>query len=117
MVMQPIQNESVLPFTKSMGSDLTPKSWTYNEYPFETILESGQHLRGEMDLLWFYSDERGRHCILVDYKSFPGVDLNEHAKKYYAQLSAYAHALRKADIDVTHTLIYYPVQKCIMCLS
>ena len=89
---------------------------TYYEYPFEADIETGQHLRGEMDMLWFYTDESGRHCVLVDYKTFPGVDLNGHVKGYYSQLSAYAYALRKTGIDVTHTLVYYPVQKCIMRL-
>ena len=79
------------------------------EYPFQTTLPSGQTLRGEMDLLWFYSDEKGKHCVLVDYKTFPGVNLHEHTKGHYAQLSAYASALNQAGIDVTHALIYYPV--------
>ena len=82
---------------------------TYKEYPFEMRMKSGQHLRGEMDLLWHYSDATGNHCVLVDYKTFPGVDINEHAKRYYAQMSAYAEALRSAGNDVTHALIYYPV--------
>ncbi len=82
---------------------------TYREYPFEMRMENGQHLRGEMDLLWHYSDAAGcRHCVLVDYKTFPGVDINEHAKGYYAQMSAYATALRQAGNDVTHAFIYYP---------
>jgi hypothetical protein len=29
------------------------------EYPFQLSLESGQTVRGEMDLLWFYTDEKG----------------------------------------------------------
>ena len=58
----------------------------------------------------------GGHCVLVDYKTYPGADIDEHVKKYYAQLSAYAHALRSSGIDVTHTLVYYPVQECIVYL-
>ena len=74
----------------------------------------GQTLRGEMDLLWFYTDENGKqHCILIDYKSFPGVNYSEHTQKYYLQLSAYAQALREAGIDVTNTLLYYPVGKVV----
>lgn len=83
------------------------------EYPFQFTLESGQTVRGEMDLLWYYSDENGKHCILVDYKSYEGVNLNEHTQKYYPQLSAYAASLRHAGIDVTHALLYYPVHKVI----
>ena len=66
-------------------------------------------LRGEMDLLWHYTDDNGEHCILIDYKTYRGVDLNAHSKTYYAQLSAYKAALENAGYDVTHTLIYYPV--------
>ena len=62
-----------------------------------------------MDLLWFYKDETGEHCVLVDYKSYAGYDMHEHTKTHYAQLSAYADALRNAGIDVTHSIVYYPV--------
>ena len=41
---------------------------------------------------------------------------DEYVKKYYAQLSAYAHALRTSGVDVTHTLVYYPVQERIVRL-
>ena len=66
-----------------------------------------------MDLLWFYTDEKGKHCVLVDYKSYEGFDMNEHTRKYYPQLSAYAAALRHEGIDVTHALLYYPVHEVI----
>ena len=83
------------------------------EVPFQLTMD-GQTLRGEMDMLWFYTDENGKqHCILIDYKSFPGVNYSEHTAKYYAQLSAYAHALREEGKDVTHTLLYYPVGKVV----
>ena len=88
-----------------------------NEYPFEMTLPTGQHLRGEMDLLWFYTDEQGQHCVLVDYKTFPGVALNDHTPKHYAQLSAYAAALRSKDIDVTAALVFYPVHSTIHSLK
>ena len=84
-----------------------------NEYPFEMTLPTGQHLRGEMDLLWFYTDDKGHHCVLIDYKTFGGVALNEHTTTHYAQLSAYAEALRHKGIDVAHALIYYPVYSTI----
>ena len=81
---------------------------TEREFPFMITLQDGTTLRGDMDMLWHYTDDSGKHCVLVDYKSFPGVNLHEHSKKNYAQLSAYAYALKEAGIDVTHTLIYYP---------
>jgi hypothetical protein len=88
-----------------------------NEYPFEMTLPTGQHLRGEMDLLWFYTDQQGQHCVLVDYKTFPGVALNAHTPKHYAQLSAYAAALRSKGIDVTAALVFYPVHSTIHSLK
>ena len=91
----------------------TAEDGVCTEYPFQMTLHSGQTLRGEMDLLWFYSDEKGKHCVLVDYKTFPGVNLHEHTKGHYAQLSAYAAALRHAGIHVEHALIYYPVHAVI----
>lgn len=81
------------------------------EYPFSMQLASGQTLRGEMDLLWFYKDGAGMHCILVDYKSYAGFEMDKHTTTHYAQLSAYADALRKAGLDVTHAMVYYPVHE------
>jgi CRISPR/Cas system-associated exonuclease Cas4 (RecB family) len=54
---------------------------------------------------------------LIDYKTFPGVALNEHTPKHYAQLSAYAAALQSKGIDVTHALVYYPVHCAIHSLK
>ncbi|MBR4560923.1 MAG: UvrD-helicase domain-containing protein [Bacteroidales bacterium] len=82
---------------------------TEREYPFQATLPTGQTLRGEMDLLWHYSDEHGQHCVLVDYKSFQGVDLHSYSRGKYPQLSAYASSLKDAGIDVAHALVYYPV--------
>jgi ATP-dependent exoDNAse (exonuclease V) beta subunit len=80
------------------------------EHPFIQTLPNGQTLRGEMDLVWQYTATDGTpHAILVDYKTFPGVDLNAHTPQYYAQLSAYASALADEGIQVDAALIYYPV--------
>jgi ATP-dependent exoDNAse (exonuclease V) beta subunit len=80
------------------------------EHPFIQTLPNGQTLRGEMDLVWQYTAADGTpHAILVDYKTFPGVDLNAHTPQYYAQLSAYASALADEGIQVDAALIYYPV--------
>ena len=87
----------------------TEEDGVCTEYPFQMTLPTGQTLRGEIDLLWFYSDVNGKHCVLVDYKTYPGVDMHEHTKGHYAQLSAYAAALRNADVSVEHALVYYPV--------
>lgn len=87
-----------------------PCTRTEREYPFRIQLATGQTLRGEMDLLWFYNDAESEHCILVDYKSYPGTDLDKHTETHYAQLSAYADALKKSNIEITHAFVYYPVQ-------
>jgi ATP-dependent helicase/nuclease subunit A len=87
------------------------------ELPFIYTLASGQTLRGEMDLIWHYTDDGGKHAVLVDYKTYQGVDLDEHTKTHYAQLSAYAKALKDAGVDVTHALVYYPVRGEIFELS
>lgn len=90
----------------------------YREYPFQMTISSGQILRGEMDMLWYYTNAEGEKCcVLVDYKTFPGVDLANHTKEYYPQLSAYADVLTKTGVRLTHTLIYYPVQGVIMELQ
>lgn len=90
----------------------------YREYPFQMTMLSGQILRGEMDMLWYYTNAEGEKCcVLVDYKTFPGVDLANHTKDYYPQLSAYADVLTKTGVKLTHTLIYYPVQGVIMELQ
>ena len=81
------------------------------ELPFMMTLADGTTLRGEMDLLWHYTDAAGKHCVLIDYKSYPGVKLHEHTPKHYAQLSAYVSALTNAGIDVTHILLYYPIHQ------
>ncbi len=82
---------------------------TERELPFMLTLADGRTMRGEMDLLWHYSDAAGKHAILIDYKTYQGVALGEHTQTHYAQLSAYAKALKDAQVDVTHALIYYPV--------
>ena len=82
---------------------------TEREHPFRIQLATGQTLRGEMDLLWFYKDNDVEHCVLVDYKSYAGYDMDEHTQTHYAQLSAYADALRKAGVDITYAIVYYPV--------
>jgi len=96
-----------------LTSTYGPALRTERECPLLYTLPTGQILRGEIDLLWYYKDIDGQErCILVDYKSFPGErsKLEEHTAKYYAQLSAYNAALTAAQVDVADTLVYYPVQ-------
>ena len=105
--------ESIQWLYRFLTSEYGPATRIQREYPLLYPLETGQILRGEMDLLWFFKDFDGSEkCILVDYKTFPGKrdELEKHTEKYYAQLSAYFAALSDAGIDVVDTLVYYPVQ-------
>lgn len=80
------------------------------EVPFMMTMEDGRTFRGEIDLIWHYTNGEGeKRCVLIDYKSYRGVELNEHTTSHYAQLSAYAEALRKEGMVISNTLIYYPV--------
>lgn len=79
-----------------------------------TGLAEGQDARGEIDLVWKRQDGS---CVLVDYKSYGRVDadINDpkvrvHYAGYAPQLGIYRSALDKAGMNVTDTLIYYPVQ-------
>lgn len=79
-----------------------------------TGLAEGQAARGEIDLVWKRQDGS---CVLVDYKSYGRVDadINDpkvrvHYAGYAPQLGIYRSALTKAGMNVTDTLIYYPVQ-------
>lgn len=92
---------------------------TEHELPIEYKMESGQYLRGEIDLLWFYMDGDKEKCVLIDYKSFPGgkQQADGHTVKYYQQLSAYRAALDGAGIEVVDALVYYPVIGLVMRLK
>ena len=89
--------------------DRFPRTRTEREYPFRFLSGSGAIMRGDIDLLWFYNDDAGEHCLVVDYKSYAGFEMDEHTRKHYAQLSAYTDVLRSVGIDVTHAIVYYPV--------
>lgn len=67
--------------------------------------ESGVVYTGEIDLVW---DLGGGRCVLVDYKSYPGFDLEAHAKEYAGQLTLYRKALESAGYSlVSDPLIYF----------
>ena len=90
-----------------------PATHIERECPLLYSLPTGQILRGEIDMQWYFMAEDGQEkCILIDYKTFPGKrsELEKHTEKYYAQLSAYYSALTAAGVTVADTLIYYPVQ-------
>ena len=48
--------------------------------------------------------------VIVDHKSYPGIDAEEHVKQYAPQLAAYKKAIELAtDKEVTASLIHMPV--------
>lgn len=112
------QKERVVKSIKWLHDYLTstygPATRIEKECPLLYPLPTGQILRGEIDLQWYYIDQNDgvKKCILIDYKTFPGRhdQLQAHTEKYYPQLSAYHAALTAAGVIVADTLIYYPVQ-------
>lgn len=110
------QKEKILASIKWLHNYLTqtygPATRIEKECPLLYPLPSGQMLRGEIDLQWYYTSDNQEKCVLIDYKTFPGRrdQLESHTEQYYPQLSAYHAALTAAGIDVVDTLIYYPVQ-------
>lgn len=83
------------------------------ELPVMLQRQDGTVIRGEMDLVWQLPDGR---CVLVDYKSYHGIEDFDHPKAYdeyygYApQLKAYRDALLAVGLEVVDTLVYYLVQ-------
>lgn len=73
------------------------------EIPF-SMEENGAIYSGEIDLVWALDNNE---CVLVDYKSYPGFDLVDHAKNYTGQLSLYKKALEKAGFTLKDALIYF----------
>ncbi|MBQ3794452.1 MAG: PD-(D/E)XK nuclease family protein, partial [Lachnospiraceae bacterium] len=110
------QKEKLIASIKWLYDYLTsaygPATRIERECPLLYPLPSGQILRGEIDLQWYYEKDGEEKCVLIDYKTFPGKrnELEKHTEKYYPQLSAYHAALTGSDVKVTDTLIYYPVQ-------
>lgn len=95
--------------TKNYGSPIRIE----RECPLQYPLSTGQVLKGEIDLLWYFKAQDGNEkCVLIDYKTFPGKcsELEAHTQQYYTQLSAYYAALTGAGINIADALIYYPVQ-------
>ncbi len=88
----------------------------YHELPFMHKQE-GQIVRGSMDLVWETSDG----CVLVDFKSFPGVesevtntDSKFFAGKYKPQFDCYRAALEAVGKKTLKSYVYYPVNGMIV---
>jgi ATP-dependent exoDNAse (exonuclease V) beta subunit len=95
-----------------LNKNYAPVTHIERECPLLYPLPTGQILRGEIDMIWYYMEDGKEKCVLIDYKTFPGKssEIETHTEKYYAQLSAYHSALTASGVIVTDTLIYYPVQ-------
>ena len=95
-----------------LNKNYAPVTHIERECPLLYPLPTGQILRGEIDMIWYYMEDGKEKCVLIDYKTFPGKSsaIETHTEKYYAQLSAYHSALTASGVIVTDTLIYYPVQ-------
>ena len=69
--------------------------------------DKGQVMQGWIDLLLELPDG----YIIIDYKSYPGPNPQEWAKKYAPQLEAYKEAVEQATgKPVIDMLIYLPVR-------
>ena len=92
-----------------------PGSRIYRELPLSHY--SGEQLtHGYADLLI----EHNNDLVLVDYKSYQGSDLKEHARKYAGQLQAYKTIIEAAHPQgskVMSTLIFYPVTGIVVDLK
>lgn len=91
-----------------------------HEVPFIYSLP-GQIVRGEIDLLWYTSENE---CVLIDFKNFPGTkatitgEKNKHyAGKYASQLLSYRNVLQASGLEVRDTLIYYSVMGCVVRIT
>ncbi len=83
-----------------------PTARVMREWPMTMILENHQRVQGWLDLLLELADG----YIIIDHKSYPGQDDEEHAKKYAPQLATYKKAVELATAKpVLKTLIHLPI--------
>lgn len=85
-----------------------PNAKFYAEYPIQQILDSGQVVKGWIDLLI----ETDQGWIICDHKSSPKKfsQLQNVAMEYSGQLAMYSDAMSAvSDLPVLSTIIYFPV--------
>jgi ATP-dependent helicase/nuclease subunit A len=76
------------------------------EWPISFRNDKGQVMQGWIDMLL----ELPEGCVIIDHKSYPGPDGEEHAKQYAPQLAVYRSAIEKATgKKVMETLIHMPI--------
>lgn len=85
------------------------------ELPFISKIGS-QISKGEIDMVW----ETANGCVIIDYKNYKKVadpanpDSADYAGNLAPQLSIYKTALKEACKNVIDTLIYYPIEGCLV---
>jgi ATP-dependent helicase/nuclease subunit A len=87
---------------------------TFREWPISFRNDKGQVMQGWIDVLLELPDG----YVIIDHKSYPGPDSEEHAKQYAPQLEVYRLAIEKATgKKVIETLIHMPIVGKVFRLS
>lgn len=86
--------------------DKYPDAKVLCEWPITLSNAENQLMNGWIDMLLELPDG----YVIIDHKSYPGADAEEHAKQYASQLTIYKEAIEKATgKDVVATLVHMPV--------
>jgi len=84
-----------------------PEVKILREWPMTMALENNQRLQGWLDMLLKLPDG----YVVIDHKSYPGDNVEEHVKQYVPQLAVYKKAVEQATgMPVLKTLIHLPIQ-------
>jgi ATP-dependent exoDNAse (exonuclease V) beta subunit len=86
--------------------DKYPEVIILREWPITLRNAENQLMHGWIDMLLELPDS----YVIIDHKSYPGADAEEHAKQFAPQLAIYKEAIEKATgKDVVATLVHMPV--------
>jgi len=91
-----------------------PEVKILREWPMTMVLENNQRMQGWLDMLLKLPDG----YVVIDHKSYPGDNAEEHVKQYAPQLAVYKKAVEQATgMPVLKTLIHLPIQGKIVQVS